>query len=81
MIDPVTGRPLRVSTDGTSGPYIMVPPTLSSAVAALLVTNNITHVVTADTVRTGSTTVYDVFDLGMAGDATAVQNILDSVRD
>jgi hypothetical protein len=81
MTDPVTGRQLRVSTDGTAGPYVVVPPALMSDVTSLLVANNIPYAISADAVRTDSTTVYNVLSLDTDCDATAVQNILDSVRD
>ncbi len=36
MTDTTTRRPIRVSTDGTSGPYIMVPVELLDKVRRLL---------------------------------------------
>ena len=41
MTDPATRRPIRVSTDGTSRPYIMVSVELLEKVRKLLVENEV----------------------------------------
>ncbi len=43
MTDSTTRRPIRVSTDGTSGPYIMVPVELLEKVRKLLLENDVSH--------------------------------------
>ena len=80
MTDVTTNRPLRVSTDGTAGPYIMVPLDQLDDVRRALDENNIRYWVDEAAISMNSGPFIAVVDLGRGGDARAVQAILDNVR-
>jgi hypothetical protein len=77
MIDTVTNKPLRVSTDGTAGPYIMVPLDQLDNVRRLLDARRIPYSVDEDAISLNGEPYVTVVDLGRAADAAAVQTILD----
>ncbi len=80
MTDIVTKEPLRVSTDGTAGPYIMVPLDQLHEVRQLLDQHSIRYSVDEDAISMNGKPYVTVVDLGRGADAAAVQTILDSVR-
>jgi hypothetical protein len=80
MIDVTTKRPLRVSTDGTAGPYIMVPVSQLDEVRQLLDCRRVRYWVEEDVISLNGAPEIAVVNLGRGGDAIAVQAILDSVH-
>ena len=80
MIDVVTKNQLYVATDGTAGPYIMVPLDQLDEVRRLLDQHNIRYSVDEDTISLNGEPFMTVVDLGRGADAAAVQTILDGVR-
>lgn len=80
MIDTTTQHRLRVSTDGTAGPYIMVPVSQLEEVKTLLYRNRIHFWVDENAISLNGTPEIAVINLGRGANAAAVQNILDSVH-
>jgi hypothetical protein len=80
MIDTTTQSPLRVSTDGTAGPYIMVPLSQLDEVKRLLDGRRIRYWVQENAISMDGTPYVAVVNLGREGNAGAVQAILDSAR-
>ena len=76
MIDVVTKKPLYVSTDGTAGPYIMVPLDQLDEVRQLLDQHNFRYWVDEDAISLNGKPFVTVVDLGRGTDAAAVQTIL-----
>lgn len=79
MKDVTTQQPLYVSTDGTAGPYIMVPVSQLEAVRQLFGKHHIPFTVDEDAISLNGEPEIAVVDLGRSGDARKVQRILDSV--
>ncbi|MGA2035811.1 MAG: hypothetical protein ABSG68_26490 [Thermoguttaceae bacterium] len=80
MTDTATKKPVRVSTDGTAGPYIVVPVSQLDEVRRLLDSRHIGYWVEEDVISFNGAPEEAVIDLGRGADAAAVQAILDSVR-
>jgi len=80
MNDATTQQPLSVSTDGTAGPYIMVPVSQLDEVKQLLDSHRIRYWVDENAISLNGAPEITVINLGRGGDALAVQAILDSVR-
>lgn len=80
MTDARTKQPLRVSTDGTTGPYIMVTVSQLDEVRRLLDNRRIGYWVEENAVSLNGAPEVAVINLGRGGDAAAVQTLLDSVR-
>ncbi len=80
MTDVTTHQRLRVSTDGTAGPYIMVPVSQLEEVKALLSRNRIHYWVDENAISLDGKPEIAVINLGRGANASAVQNILDSVH-
>ncbi len=80
MTDAATQKPLRVSTDGTAGPYIMLPVSQLDEVRRLLDSRRIRYWVEENAISLDGGPEMTVINLGRGGDAAAVQAILDSVR-
>ncbi len=80
MTEATTKKPLRVSTDGTAGPYLMVPVSQLDEVRRLLDSRRIGYWVEENAISLNGTPEIAVIDLGRGGDATAVQALLASVR-
>ncbi len=80
MIDAMTSNPLHVSTDGTAGPYIMVPVTQLVDLRQLLDKHRISYSVEEEAISLDGAPEIAVVDLGHGADVAAVQTILDSVR-
>jgi hypothetical protein len=80
MNDATTQQPLRVSTDGTAGPYIMVPVSQLDEVKRLLNNRQIHFWVDENAISLNGIPEIAVINLGRVADARVVQGILDSVR-
>lgn len=77
MIDQCTNKPLVVSTDGDTGPYIMVPVNQVDDVCRLLDANDIRYWVDDDAISLDGKPEVTVVNLGSGSDASAIQKILD----
>jgi hypothetical protein len=71
-------RPLKVSTDGTAGPYIIVEPDQVDAVRTTLNANRWPNVISGNTWSQGMPDS-TVIDLGSEADVAAVQLALDKM--
>jgi hypothetical protein len=80
MTDTTTKKPLRVSTDGTTGPYIMVPVSQLDGVRRLLDSRGVRYWVEENAISLDEAPEIAVINLGRGGDAATVQAVLDSVR-
>lgn len=78
MIDISTNNPLRVSTDGDAGPYIMVPVEQIDHVRRLLDANNVPYWVDEVAISLDGKPEITVVNLGGGADADAVQAMLDN---
>jgi hypothetical protein len=78
MTDTTTRRPIRVSTDGTSGPYIMLPVELLEKVHKLLAENDIPHWVDHNAISVDGRPAVTVINLGRGADSRRVQDLLDA---
>jgi hypothetical protein len=78
MTDTATRRPIRVSTDGTSGPYIMVSVELLEKVRRLLVENDVPHWVDHHALSVDGRPAVTVINLGRTVDSRRVQDLLDA---
>jgi hypothetical protein len=77
MIDTTTHRPLHVSTDGTAGPYIMVPLSQLDDIKRLLDGRQVRYWVDENAISMDGAPYVAVINLGREGNAAAVQAILD----
>lgn len=80
MTDVTTQQRLHVSTEGTAGPYILLPVSQLEDVKRLLDRDGIFYWVEENFISINGAPATAVIDLGRNGDAQAVQAILDSVR-
>ncbi len=80
MIDAMTRKPLSVSTDGTAGPYIMVPVSQLADLREHLDNHRIHYSVEEEAISLDGAPETAVVDLGHGADVSAVQAILDGVR-
>lgn len=80
MIDAMTKKPLYVSTDGTAGPYIMVPVSQLADLCGLLDEHRIGYSVEEDAISLNGMPEVAVVDLDRRSDHSAVQVILDGGR-
>ena len=78
MIDSQTRREIRVSIDGTSGPYIMVPVDRLSHIRERLDERNIPYWVDSDAISLDGKPAVAILNLRHSGDAKSVQAILDN---
>jgi hypothetical protein len=78
MTDTATRRPIQVSTDGTSGPYIMVSVELLEKVRKLLVDNDVPHWVDHHAISVNGRPAVTVINLGRKVDSGQVQDLLDA---
>jgi hypothetical protein len=77
MIDEMTQSNLRVSNDGTAGPYLMVPVTQLDAILAVLDRHKVRYWVDADAISLDNEPAITVINFGRSGDAVRIQAILD----
>lgn len=80
MIDIVTRKPLRVSTDGTAGAYIMVPVSQLDDIQRLLDSRGVGYWVEEEALSLNGAPEIAVVNLGRGSDVIAVQAILDEAR-
>ena len=80
MIDAMTRKPLYVATDGTAGPYIMIPVDQLVEVRQLLDKHHVRYTVEEDVISLNGSPEIAVVDLGVGTNVEAIQSILDSVR-
>lgn len=80
MIDISTEKPLRVSTDGDAGPYIMVPVQQIGDVRRLLDAESVPYWVDEEAISLDGKPEVTVVNLGRAADPDAVQKMLDNAR-
>lgn len=80
MTDAITQKPLRVSTEGTAGPYLMVPVSQLDEVRRLLDSRHIRYWVEENAISLDGAPETAVINFGREGDAAAVQAVLDSNR-
>jgi hypothetical protein len=79
MKDATTKQPLYVSTDGTAGPYIMLPDTQLDELCRILDRHGVRYSVDEDVISLDGEPEVATVNLGRGGDAEGVQKILDSV--
>ncbi len=77
MLDISTNKPMRVSTDGHAGPYIMVPVEQLGCVRELLETHRFTYWVDEDAISINGGPEVTVVNLKPGSDADFVQRLLD----
>jgi hypothetical protein len=80
MIDAMRRKPLRVLTDGTAGPYIMVPFDQLAEVRQVLDKHHVSYSVEEDVISLDGSPETAVIDLGLEANVESVQAVLDSVR-
>ena len=78
MTDTTTRRPIQVSTDAASGPYIMVPVAVPEKARKLLVENDIPHWVDHIAISVDGRPAVTVINLGRQVDSRRVQDLLDA---
>ena len=78
MIDSSTSKPIRVSADGTSGPYVMVPVDQLEQVRKLLQANGIPYWVDHNAISVDGRPAVAVVNLGKGTDPLRVQVLLDA---
>jgi hypothetical protein len=80
MVDITTKKPLRVSTDGTAGPYIMVPLSQLEEVRRLLDGRGVRYGVEEHAISVDGAPYIAIVNLDRRTDPKAIQALLDSVR-
>lgn len=80
MTDTTTKKPLRVSADGTTGPYLMVPVSQLDEVRRLLDSRGVGYWVEENAISLDGAPEVAVVNLGRRAEAATVQAILDSAR-
>jgi hypothetical protein len=78
MTDTAMNRRLRVSTDGTAGPYIMVSVSDLGKLRQVLEGHGVSYWVEEDAISLNGRPHTTVVNLGRGADARAVQRLLDS---
>ncbi len=80
MVGVTTSKPLRVSADGTAGPYLMLPLDDVVRVKVLLDAHGIYHSVEEDAISIDGSPYITVIDFGLEADADRIQSIFDSAQ-
>jgi hypothetical protein len=78
MIDIETRTPLRVSTEGDAGPYLMLPLDQLPDVQRVLAENDIAHTVEDDAIQLDDKPVIAIIDFGVDADVARIQSVLDA---
>lgn len=78
MKDSSTKKPIRVSTDGDAGPYVMVPVSQLAEVRALLDKHHVRYWVDEDAISLDGEPEVTVINLSRGTNPVAVQRILDN---
>jgi len=79
-MDHTTSLPIRVSTDGTTGPYIRLPYSQLEEVKRILDRHGILYAVKENIVSMSGGPFIAVVNLGRGADANAIQRILDGMH-
>lgn len=77
MIDEMTKDRLYLSTDGTAGPYLMVPMPQLASVRALLDRHAVRYWVDSEAISLDHKPAIAVINFGRAGDPASIQALLD----
>lgn len=80
MIDSTNQERVVVSTDGSAGPYIMVPFDQLEAVKSILQKNKVPFWVDADAISLDGKPEIAVVNLGRGASASQVQQLLDAAK-
>jgi len=78
MIDLTTQEPIVVHTEGTGGPYIMIPLDQLDAVEAILQANHIYHWTDSDAISLDGKPAITVINLGRGANTSLVQQLLNA---
>ena len=78
MVDVETQRPLKVNTEGTAGPYLMVPLDQLDTVRAVLNKAGVRHSVSRDAIELDGRPIIAIIDFGRSADAERIQSVLDA---
>jgi hypothetical protein len=78
MIDTIKNRPLRVSTTGTAGPYLVVAADQIAAVTQLLKDHEVYFWTDGDIISVNGKPPFGVINFGYRGNPEQVQQILDA---
>ena len=79
VLDVLTEQPLNVSTDGTAGPYIIVPLSQLDQLKQLLKQNGVAFSVEKTGISLNGKPVDVVVNLELGANIEAIQRILDSI--
>jgi len=79
MIDSMTHQPLYVSTEGSAGPYIMVPVAQLEKVREVLKSEKVPHWVDEEAISLDGKPEVTVINLGTQTKPAVVQNLLDQI--
>ena len=77
MIDEMTKTTLRVSVDGTAGPYLMLPLAQLESLVHRLELHKVRFWVDADAISLDGEPFVTVINFGKSGDPIQIQAILD----
>ena len=77
MIDKTTKQPIYVSTDGTAGPYIMVPLDQLDELCQLLDEHQVRYEVEEDAISLNGAPMIATVDLDRGADVIAITKFLD----
>jgi hypothetical protein len=80
MIDTSTNKPLRVSSDGDAGPYLMVPLSQLEDVRKLLDEARFSYWVDDEVISLNGEPEVSVVNFGHQVDPVSVQTVLDAAR-
>jgi hypothetical protein len=80
MIDVSTKQPLRVSNEGTAGPYVMVPLDQLDELRQLLDAKRIGYWVDENAISLNGAAYIAVVNFGRNADPNTIQSILDAVN-
>ena len=80
MTDVTTKKPMRVSTQGTMGPYVWLPFSQLDDLRSLLDSRDVAYWVEENAISLNGGPEMIVVNLGRGGDAALVQAILDNAR-
>jgi hypothetical protein len=78
MTDPLTKKPIRVSADGSAGPYIIVQLSQVPAIREVLDRNSIPYWVDETAISIDGRPAVTFVNLGARVEAQLVQNVLDN---
>jgi len=81
MINAMTRKPLRVSTEGTAGPYIMLPYHQLDDLRRILDEHAIRFWVEENVISLNGGPEVATVNLGHGADGAAIQSILDGVHE